>query len=213
MQKKSGEKKRREEKKFRKIGAEAVLTEKIFMGKKAVSKRRLKKKYRNGALDSAIRKKRTRAEAKLIRAGAPIVRVPSIFNVDEADAEILMEFIEGKRLKEVVEKRGSLCTLAGKEIRKLHDCGIIHGDLTTSNIIVVAGAKGGKNGLCLVDFGLGFFSNKIEDKATDLIVFKKTFNATHSGLRDGWALVMKGYAPNEEMNSKMNAIEKRARYH
>jgi tRNA A-37 threonylcarbamoyl transferase component Bud32 len=64
-----------------------------------------------------------------------------------------------------------------------------------------------------IDFGLGYFSKKLEDKATDLIVFKKTFNATHPLVKNGWLLVMKGYNASEEMIEQMNKIEKRARYH
>ncbi|MFA5357789.1 MAG: KEOPS complex kinase/ATPase Bud32 [archaeon] len=204
------------EKKFYKKGAEAVLRLKKINGKNVLSKKRVNKNYRNEKLDSAIRKKRTRAEAKLIRASGTTVRTPNIIEVNEQEAEILMEFVKGKRLKEVVEKEKELCEIAGREIKKIHSLGIIHGDLTTSNIIVVAGGKKKlrtKKSICFVDFGLGFFSNKIEDKSTDLIVFKKTFNATHSKLKGGWKLVMKGYLPSTEMVKKMSEIEKRARYH
>lgn len=204
------------EKKFYKRGAEAVLAIKKIHGKIVLSKKRTKKGYRGAALDSIIRKKRTRAEAKLIRAGAASVRTPSIIRVDEGAAEIIMEFVEGKRMKEVLESEKKLCELTGREIRKLHDLGIIHGDLTTSNIIMSTksgGKSARKNGICFVDFGLGFFSNKPEDRATDLIVFKKTFNATHSKISGGWELVMRGYAPEPEMLKKMEEIEKRARYH
>jgi Kae1-associated kinase Bud32 len=204
-------------------GAEAELTEKERDGEKALSKKRIPKGYRHPQLDADIRKSRTRGEAKLIRAASSSIRVPRIFSVDEKGAEILMEFVEGKMLKEAVENEKELCIEAGKEIRRLHDLGIIHGDLTTSNIIVIdEKADRGKGSavegqrrhrLCFVDFGLGYFSKRVEDKATDLIVFKKTFNATHSSLAGGWELVMKGYEPSKEMTERMAAIEKRARYH
>jgi len=204
-------------------GAEAELTQKEYDGEKALSKKRIPKGYRHPKLDEEIRKKRTRGEAKLLRTAASSIRVPRIFSVDENGAEILMEFVQGKILKAMVETDKELCIEAGKEIKCLHDLGIIHGDLTTSNIIVLDLAaekkkdskrKGErKHKLCFVDFGLGYFSKKIEDKATDIVVFKKTFNATHSSLIDGWKLVMKGYEPNKEMVERMAAIEKRARYH
>jgi len=192
---------------FHKKGAEAELLKTKYNGRATLLKKRIPKGYRNNLLDERIRKKRTRSEAKIIRALAPVIKVPEIFYVDEKKCEIAMEFIEGKMLKEIIEKKRELATLAGKEIKKIHEQNIIHGDLTTSNILYT------NKGLCFIDFGLGYFSKKVEDKATDLIVFKKTFNATHSSFKNGWELVMKGYAPDKEIQTRMDAIEKRARYH
>jgi len=201
-------------KKFYKKGAEAELSQETFEGEKALSKKRVPKGYRNSVLDNEIRGKRTRGEAKLLREAGKVVRTPRIFFVDEKKGEIMMEFVEGKTLKEVVEEKKELCAEAGKEIRKLHDAGIIHGDLTTSNILLSSCKKEKqKSQLVFIDFGLGFFSNSLEDKGTDLVVFKKTFNATHSSLKNGWEIVMKGYGPNKEIEERMKAIEKRARYH
>lgn len=196
---------------FYKKGAEAELTETFFDGKKALLKKRIPKNYRSKKLDDEIRKKRTRGEVKLIKNAGLSVKVPQILSVDEKNAEILMEFIEGKMLKELIESKPYLCEKAGQQIKKIHDLGIIHGDLTTSNIMVRGAEK--KEELVFIDFGLGFFSKKVEDKATDLIVFKKTFNATHSSLKKGWEKVMKGYNPSKEMLTQMEKIEKRARYH
>jgi len=193
--------------KFYKKGAEAELTQIEYSGKKALSKKRIPKTYRDEKLDFSIRKRRTRSEAKIIRALVKTVKVPNIFYVDENKCEIVMDFIEGKMLKEIIEKKPELALEAGKQIKKIHEQDIVHGDLTTSNILYEAGK------LYFIDFGLGYFSKKIEDKATDLIVFKKTFNATHSALKNGWELVMRGYSPNKALQERMNAIEKRARYH
>jgi len=193
--------------KFHKKGAEAELIQTTYNSKPALLKKRIPKGYRNEKLDLLIRKKRTRSEAKIIKILANVIRVPEIFFVDENKCEIMMEFFDGKMLKDIIEKKSELAILAGEQIKKIHMQGIIHGDLTTSNILY--------NGeeLCFIDFGLGYFSKKIEDRATDLIVFKKTFNATHSILAKGWDLVMEGYNPDVEMIARMEAIEKRARYH
>ncbi len=196
---------------FYKKGAEAELIETNFDGKKALLKRRIPKSYRNKIIDNNIRKKRTRSEVKILKMLFGNINVPRIFSINEENGEILMEFIEGTVLKKVIEKDQKLAQLAGKEIRKIHDFGIIHGDLTTSNIIVRKNAKSKE--LVFIDFGLGFFSKKIEDKATDLIVFKKTFNATHPKIKNGFTKVLKGYEPTEEILLKMDQIEKRARYH
>ncbi len=204
---------------FYKKGAEAELCELTIDGEEALSKKRIPKGYRDATLDESIRKKRTRGEVKLLAIAASVVNVPRIIKVDAEKSEILMEFIKGKALKEIIAKRPMLCTEAGARIRALHDIGVIHGDLTTSNILVAEEnpllkeriEKKGK--LFFIDFGLGQFSKKVEDKATDLVVFKKTFNATHSSLKNGWENVMKGYNADKEMLARMDAIEKRARYH
>jgi len=206
---------------FHKKGAEAELSCILADSQNALSKKRVPKSYRDAGLDASIRKQRTRAEAKLLKQAAAVVNAPKIMSVDEEKSEIVMEFITGKPLKEVIEKMPALCVEAGKCIRKLHDIGIIHGDLTTSNIIFCGEPESkelseriaSKGPLFFVDFGLGFFSKKLEDKATDIVVFKKTFNATHSAMKKGWALVMEGYSPDKGLKERMKAIEKRARYH
>lgn len=206
---------------FFKKGAEAELSRTLFDSVPALSKKRIVKGYRNPLLDAEIRKMRVRVEAKLLKEASSAVNVPKILVLDEAGAEIIMEFIPGAVLKDSLSAFPDLCIEAGKRIRALHDIGIIHGDLTTSNIIVADTANSqelkdrvkSKGLLFFVDFGLGFFSKKLEDRAVDLVVFKKTFNATHSGVKNGWNLVMRGYAPSKELSQRMDAIEKRARYH
>ena len=148
---------------FFKIGAEASLAQNFLDGMNVVSKKRFPKKYRNSVLDLKIRRERTRSEAKLIKRAATVINTPRIVFVNENKGELVLEFINGKALKEVVEKNPNLCVEAGKDIRRLHDCGIIHGDLTTSNIIVADESdplffeRIKKHGhLFFVDFGLGF---------------------------------------------------------
>jgi Kae1-associated kinase Bud32 len=190
--------------------AEAQVSQICFEGKKAILKKRVKKGYRSNELDDLIIKRRTKSEAKIIKTLNSIINVPEIYSLNQS--EIIMEFINGVQLKTIVEKQPLLCELVGKEIKKIHNIGIIHGDLTTSNILVRE-LKNKENELVFIDFGLGYFSKKIEDKATDLIVFKKTFNATHSKIKNGWEQVMKGYKPSVELTTRMQAIEKRVRYH
>lgn len=204
---------------FRK-GAEATLSKSVFDGEKVLVKHRIKKSYRNPFLDDFVRKTRTKSEVKLIREASLFVNTPRVLKVDEVNSRIFLEFLDGVRLKEVLDNRKDLCIKAGDCIKRLHEAGIIHGDLTTSNIIYLK--EGGediinrvqkKGPLFFIDFGLGYFSKNLEDKATDLIVFKKTFNATHSKIKNGWGLVLKGYNPSVELVNRMNAVEKRGRYH
>lgn len=200
--------------KFYKKGAEAEIVQKIFNGQKAISKNRIKKNYRDSKLDLFIRKKRTRSEIKLIKAASKVTNVPQILNIDEEHQKIVLQFIDGPIVKDVINKKIFLCEIIGKEIKKIHEVGIIHGDLTTSNMIYFKDKTiQNHEKIFFIDFGLGYFSKKIEDQATDLIVFKKTFNSTHSSISGGWDKVMKGYCPSQKLLIQMQKIEKRARYH
>ena len=123
-------------------GAEAELVRITWLGKPAISKIRVKKAYRHPELDERLRKERTIMESKIITQlklnGIP---VPAIFEVNLESSTIIMEFVEGKRLKDVIEnfQQSTITPLMneiGRVVARIHDLGIIHGDLTTSNIIV-----------------------------------------------------------------------------
>lgn len=199
-----------------KHGAEAKLFITGFMGKKAVLKTREKKAYRENALDEKILKERLRTECTLLsRARKAGVRTPLIRKINAKDFSIITELIDGKTMKrELLEKPGKameLCTDAGGNIAKLHSAGIVHGDLTTSNILLHKGK------LFFVDFGLGKLSDKIEDKAVDLLAFKKMFMSTHFAVAAHWKNVEEEYSRNyekwEEVLKQMQKVEARARYY
>ncbi len=193
-----------------KEGAEAVLYKKVLDGRVVVVKDRVPKEYRERQLDESIRKQRTRSEETMLRKAERIgIRVPGIISVEKNI--IVMEFVDGKTMQTMLNKKStSLCRQAGKIIGKMHSHNLIHGDLTTSNIIV-----SGKE-LVFVDFGLGFESNRAEDKAVDLLNLKKTFGATHSGIfENGWKMIIAGYLsahPNMIVIEQMEKVEKRVRY-
>ncbi len=138
-----------------KKGAEANLYLEDWHGRKVIMKRRLSKKYRIPQLDSEIRHQRTVHESQIIhRAKQAGVPTPSIFMVDTTDATIIMEFIDGKQVKQVLNnltsvERHDLCCYVGELIGLLHKNGIVHGDLTTSNMILTPLGK-----VVFVDFGL-----------------------------------------------------------
>lgn len=203
-----------EKQRFLRKGAEAELVETIFLGKKALLKDRVPKEYRVQALDEKIRRERTKQEAILIhQAKEAGVRTPVIYAIEKKDCGITMEFIEGKRLKDALEKKNfeKYCKELGKQIALLHNAGLVHGDLTTSNMLVKGKA------LVFVDFGLGFFSKKIEDKAVDLLNLKKTFEATHHSLMPkAWQEITAAYCAENGFGKtvveQVLEIEKRARY-
>lgn len=198
---------------FIRQGAEAKLFKTRHEGKAALLKQRVGKKYRCAALDDRLRQERTAREANLIaKARALGVDVPLIYSVDKGKKEILMEFIDGPRVKDVLDGKnfGKMCSGIGKAVAKMHVAGMVHGDLTTSNIL----EKGGK--LYFIDFGLGKASKKVEDKAVDLLVFRKTFEATHVELMPkGWGRIIAGYLKNggeKQVVEHMEKVRKRARY-
>jgi TP53 regulating kinase and related kinases len=159
-------------------GAEADIYRTRWFGKNAVSKVRVKKPYRQKLLDYEIRKNRTLREATMLSIAKEIgVRTPFVYFVDPISAEIVMEFIEGKNLKE--EMNESLALEMGRCTGLLHTNNIIHNDLTTSNFI-----KAANNQLVLLDFGLSFLSGRLEDKAVDIRLVKEVFFSSYVSICD-----------------------------
>ena len=155
-------------------GAEAKL---IKRGKVLV-KDRINKNYRHKKIDSVLRKRRTRSEAKIISKVSLVIDVPKIRKIQ--DTKIEMDFISGRRLSdfldEMSEKKSlNVCKIIGKSIAKIHDIDIIHGDLTTSNMIF----KDKNKKVYFIDFGLSFHSHRIEDKAVDLHLLRQAFESKH----------------------------------
>jgi len=203
-----------------KKGAEASLYLETWHGRKAILKRRLVKKYRVPELDREIRIQRTKHEPSIIHkakeAGVP---TPIIYMVDMDSATIVMEFVEGKRLKEVLdnlpsEERRELCRDVGRLVGKLHKSGIIHGDLTTSNMILTPEGR-----IVFIDFGLSEQSFELEDRGVDIHLMKRALLSTHfthaeecfRSIINGYAEVM-GEDETKEVLCKVEEIEKRGRY-
>jgi Kae1-associated kinase Bud32 len=138
-------------------GAEADIYRTRWFGNDAVSKIRVKKPYRQKSLDNEIRRNRTLREATMLsNAKETGVRTPFIYFVDPVSAEIVMEFIEGINVKEKMDE--NLALQMGRYAGLLHINNLIHNDLTTSNFI-----NSKNNQLVLLDFGLSFFSERLED--------------------------------------------------
>lgn len=187
-------------------GAEAV----ISLEKNKVIKNRIKKSYRLPVLDEKLRKRRTKSEAKIINKLSKIINVPKILESDNQE-KIYMEFIDGKKLSEELEKLDwkEICKQLAESITKLHDQDIVHGDLTTSNMIYK------NNKIYLIDFGLGFHSHKIEDKAVDLHLLKQAFEAKHFSIAEQVIkIILNNYKANnrELILEQLKKVESRGRY-
>lgn len=193
-------------------GAEADIIETMWDNKESIIKNRISKNYRTKELDDKLRLERTKEEAKLIyEAKKYNVNTPFIYSVDLENYNIIMEKVDAIQLQEKIEKSNvneleKLVNDIGLMVRNMHDGEIIHGDLTPANILV-------KDDLpILIDFGLGKYSNLLEDKGTDLLVFKKSLKTIIPEESDklfGWFL--DGY-DNKEIVKKIDEIEKRGRY-
>jgi len=203
-----------------KKGAEASIYVKHWHGRKVVVKARLPKKYRPAILDAKIRRYRTIHEPQLMheakKAGVP---TPTIFLVDIENSVITMEYIEGKQLKRILDQisekeREEFCFRIGMLIGKMHQQGVIHGDLTTSNMILEDNNK-----IFLVDFGLGEKSNEFEARGVDLHLMKRALQSTHYHYAEKcFRTVIKGYSrvlnveDAKRVIEKTREIERRGRY-
>ncbi len=206
-------------------GAEAVIS---LNGE--ITKERIKKGYRLQQLDVALRKKRNRTEAALLReARRAGINVPQI--LEERDFLIKMDFIDGNKVKDIISEDNcaEISTKIAEAVSKLHNRNIIHGDLTTSNMILEkrsfsesrrssASSKIVKDGsVYFIDFGLGFFSPKAEDKAVDLYLLHEALESTHFNiLEKAWATILETYRTASSEGGKviktLAEIEKRGRY-
>src|SRR3989344_1467556 len=190
-------------------GAEAVLIKKDSF----LIKRRLKKSYRFLELDEKIRKQRTKREFNLLEKASKIIPIPKIFTMDEKAKEITMEFIDGQKLSESLDfmkEKLEISKRIGINLAKLHDHDIIHGDLTTSNMVL----KGSK--LYFIDFGLGFTSKRAEDKAVDLHLIKEALEAKHFNIAEQcFEKILEGYKMSKcckEVVQRLKKVESRGRY-
>ena len=190
-------------------GAEA----KIFLDNSVILKSRVPQSYRHKTLDDKIRVQRTRREAKVLsKALESGANVPKVLVVEKFDLQ--MQFIEGDRLSEKLNsynesKQFSIMREIGVQTAIIHDNNIIHGDLTTSNIIF------SNRKIFLIDFGLGFVSRKIEDKAVDIHLIKQALEAKHfQNHKDLFEKFLEGYNPKEKQKilARLEAVEKRGRY-
>lgn len=189
-------------------GAEAEIYKSEYLGFPVVEKRRTVKSYRISSIDKRIRDERIRSELNMIISAKTFINVPYIFDVDTDENILVMEHIDGIKIKDLFNKgeKLELGKNIGIEIRKLHKNELIHNDLTTSNMIL----KDEK--IYFIDFGLGYKSNRIEDKAVDVLVFKKMLKSTHWKYFDKiWKGFVKGY-DDEKVLEKVLEVEKRARY-
>ena len=182
-----------------KQGAEARIYRSDFFGKQAVVKERFVKQYRVSSLDQKLTQRRMSQEARSIaRCRKYGIRAPAVFHIDFHHRTIYMEDVAGVTLRDHIQSldpdkgKAALSSLAqcvGRILAKMHNCDVIHGDLTTSNMIY-----GVEGQLTLIDFGLSCVSGLIEDKGVDLYVLERAFLSTHPNTEDIFHELLQSYA-------------------
>ena len=183
-------------------GAEAKIFETTIFGRSAVVKVRQEKKYRIRELDLALRRSRTRSEAKLMhKAFGHGVRTPRIIALGKFS--IFMERLRGRLLKDC-DSSAAECREIGTMLARMHNAGIVHGDFTPANIMLCGGVP------YVIDFGLAADVGSTEEKAIDLLLMKRSLPKTE------YLIFEKSYARegtgSRATLERLAEVEKRGRY-
>lgn len=178
-------------------GAESFIYRIRWGSRRALLKKRIPKAYRHPSLDKAIRRSRVLAEARMILAASLAgVPVPAVYYVDPDEALIVIEEVEGMLLRDLIDKEGAtprvqnITSKLGYYVGILHNNNIVHGDLTTSNVIVEFNDEP-----VIIDFGLSEKSMSEEDKAVDVHLFLRSLESTHP---DHASILYKSFAKGYE---------------
>ncbi|KAF2899500.1 hypothetical protein ILUMI_06672 [Ignelater luminosus] len=188
-------------------GAEARLYKGIYLGKPTLVKERFEKKYRHPDLDKHLTKERIKAESRaIIRCKSAGIETPTLYLVDFTKRCVYMEYFEHSiTAKEFIKNASKdfierLSYEIGVVLARMHSNNIIHGDLTTSNILLVN--KSGKDDfmtnysdlkVVLIDFGLAYIESSAEDKGVDLYVLERALVSIHNDPEKIFDLILEAY--------------------
>jgi Kae1-associated kinase Bud32 len=198
-------------------GAEAKIIQSQYHFHDAIKKQRVHKRYRIKEIDELLIHSRTREEAKVMAlARNKGVSVPIIYDVDLKKGCITFEYVQGSRVKDIFDKiddkeRKNICYQIGSQIALLHNAEIIHGDLTTSNMIQK------DDTVYFIDFGLSEINSEIEAFGVDLHLLMEALESTHSRYASYFRYVFAAYKESYQGNAdvvkrKINDIIRRGRY-
>ncbi|ELY76418.1 bifunctional N(6)-L-threonylcarbamoyladenine synthase/serine/threonine protein kinase [Natrinema pallidum] len=186
-------------------GAEAVVDLEPAAGR--VTKRRRAKTYRHPALDERLRTERTTLEARLTslarREGVP---TPVLSDVDPREARLEFEYVGDHDLQAGLSP--ARVRAVGRHLARFHRAGVVHGDPTTRNVRV------DDERTYLIDFGLGYHTDHVEDYAMDLHVFDQSLVGTADDPAPLREAVREGYRAvgAERVLERLRDIEGRGRY-
>lgn len=215
--------------KILKQGAEAKLYICEYLGRPTLIKERFKKNYRHPDLDTSITKERIKNEARsIVRCKSAGVRTPALYLVDFDRRRIYMEHFQhsitvkdfiinltksNSNNKEFTKSLDIYAVKIGETVRKLQDNNIIHGDLTTSNMLLVerdptSSVNDSKwlnhenVDLVMIDFGLSYIDSSAEDKGVDLYVLERALISTHNDYPDLFSKIFDAYKSSSKSNIK-----------
>lgn len=190
-------------------GAEAVVT----VDDDRVVKERRPKEYRHPTLDRRLRSERTRSEARLTsearRHGVP---TPVVYDVDPENGTLVFEHVGTADLRAALSAHR--VRSVGHHLARLHAAGFVHGDPTTRNIRVGESRGGENDRTYLIDFGLGYYTDDIEDYAMDLHVFAQSLAGTADDAEFLRRACEESYTESGDSSvlSQLREIEGRGRY-
>ncbi|PTB64215.1 kinase-like protein [Trichoderma citrinoviride] len=158
------------------------------------------KPWRHPVLDQRLTKHRILSEARILsKCRRDGLRVPDVYALDEAAGWLMLEWVQGTPVRVNINQRlGSrtegieddeelkdLMRRIGAAVGKMHSIGVIHGDLTTSNMMLKPPAQqtddatGLEGEIVIIDLGLASGGVHDEDRAVDLYVLERAFGSTH----------------------------------
>ncbi|KAM8757703.1 EKC/KEOPS complex subunit TP53RK [Acanthopagrus schlegelii] len=214
--------------KLLKQGAEARVYRADFLGKPTIVKERFPKRYRHPVLDEKLTHRRTVQEVRsILRCRRAGISTPVVYFVDYTSHCIFLEeIISSVTVRDHIasiqqsdaSKDSELEQLAervGRILAKMHDEDVVHGDLTTSNMLLRHITENGEYDLVLIDFGLSYISALPEDKGVDLYVLEKAFLSTHPDTEALFEKLLKCYAVSSKKSSavikKLDEVRLRGR--
>ncbi|MCL2550093.1 MAG: bifunctional N(6)-L-threonylcarbamoyladenine synthase/serine/threonine protein kinase, partial [Methanimicrococcus sp.] len=185
-------------------------TEETEETEEMIVKERIQKNYRLPQIDAKLRKERTKTEVRMMTEARRFgIMTPVVYGV--GDYAIKMERIKGVPLKFAIDGNEQLAETAGEMIGRIHARDMIHGDLTTSNMIYADDGK-----LYLIDFGLSFSDKSVESKGVDIHVLFQTLDSSHINSENLKRFFAEGYRKEyggaDEILKRAEEIKMRARY-
>ena len=191
-------------------GAEAS----VYAAGNRVYKHRKVKAYRHPELDRKLRRERMHRETNILEKVRKLgIPAPQLIERDEEQATLGMQLLEGPLLRDALDRKWKrYAPQIGKRIAQLHAADIIHGDLPTSNMIAV-----NMKDIALIDFGLSFISQKVEDRAVDLHLLRQALESKHHKIAGKCypailATYRRAYPKAKEVLARLELVEQRGRY-
>ncbi|XP_021373529.1 TP53-regulating kinase-like [Mizuhopecten yessoensis] len=206
-----------------KQGAEAKLYRENFYGRPCIVKERFKKTYRHPTLDASLTAQRMKSEVRaMLRSRMCGIFTPTVYFVDMVNSSIYMEEVQDSQTvrdyimniqQEIPDINSAMTVLEplGKKIGEIlgvmHKNNIIHGDLTSSNMLV-KGQPSSFN-IVMIDFGLSHFENMAEDKGVDLYVLERALLSTHPNTERVFQVILDAYCVTNKDGAKdvLNKLE------